>query len=40
MILLRGPDRGSCAARNPHVLEYIPVSALLFTPLRAARYGS
>lgn len=36
-ILLRIPDRGSCAARNPHVRQYILVPVLLFTPLRAAR---
>jgi len=39
-ILLRGRDRGSCAAQNAHVLKYIPLFALLFTPLTPARYRS
>jgi len=29
-ILLRERDRGSCAAQNAHVLEYIPLFALRF----------
>ena len=29
-ILLRGRDRGSCAAQNAHVLKYIPLLALRF----------
>ncbi|WP_148283002.1 type IV pilus modification protein PilV [Pseudogulbenkiania sp. NH8B] len=46
-LLLRAPDRGSCAvlrvqisdlpSHDPHVLQHIPVSVLLFTPLRGAR---
>jgi hypothetical protein len=39
-ILLRGRDRGSSAAHNAHVLKYIPLVALLFTPLTTARYRS
>jgi hydrogenase expression/formation protein HypC len=33
MILLQSRDQGACAARNPHVCQYIPVSAPLFTLL-------
>ncbi len=42
-ILLRGRNVsvwGSCAAQNAHVLKYIPLFALLFTPLTPARYRS
>jgi hypothetical protein len=39
-ILLRERDRDSCAAQNAHVLEYIPLFALLFIPLTHARYRS
>ncbi|MFZ6758438.1 hypothetical protein ACO0K9_14630 [Undibacterium sp. Ji50W] len=39
-ILLRERDRGSCAAQNAHVPKYIPLFALLFTPLTLARYRS
>jgi|GEM_PF-3600790 len=39
-ILLRERDRDSCAAQNAHVLQYIPLFALLFIPLTHARYRS
>jgi hypothetical protein len=42
-ILLRERDRGSCAAQNAHVPEYIPLFVLRFvtmTPLTHARYRS